>query len=136
LFYNSNIEGSRARATVSVKEKGKTILNGWKKISELPAMPWQDTENNTNFNGKSHSFSKSFTIKPGFFTGLCNKDVYSALKSVDWIKNGKFVRIVLEVLAAMEFVPEADAERFSNIELKSQKFDKPLAAMTSMLFYL
>jgi len=55
---------------------------------------------------------------------------------VDWIKNGKFVRIVLEVLASMEFVPEADAERFSNIELKSQKFDKPLAAMTGMLFNL
>jgi hypothetical protein len=34
------MEGSRARASVSNKEKGKTILNGWKK-----ATPWQDTEN-------------------------------------------------------------------------------------------
>jgi hypothetical protein len=58
LFYYSNIEGSRATATISVEEKGKTILNGWKKISEIPAMLWQDTEIDINFNGKVHSFFK------------------------------------------------------------------------------
>jgi len=54
MFYNSNTEGSRARAAVSIKEKGKTILNNWTKISEIPATPWQDTEIDINFNGKGH----------------------------------------------------------------------------------
>jgi hypothetical protein len=73
-------------------------------------------------------------LKVVFFTGLCNKDIYNALMPVGWIKNGKFVRVVLEVLAAMDFVPEADRQRFFDTELKSQKLDRPLAAMTGKLF--
>lgn len=45
--------------------------------------------------------------------GLFYEDTFAALNALGWIKEGKFVWVVLEVLADMEFISQAETVKFS-----------------------
>lgn len=60
------------------------------------------------------------------------KDTYNALKSLGWIKDGKFVRVVIEVLADMEFISKTETAEY----FKTKPYPKKLSLIMMSKFKL
>lgn len=79
-------------------------------------------EYDMNFHGKCILMNQFHFNELSVFTGLCYEDTFAALHCLGWIDDGKYVWVVLDVLADTGFISKAETVRFSKEKCHSKSF--------------